>query len=342
MVATTHWEFPRPVASTKALIGLAAEYGLSSHQCLDGSTIDPQWLEDPMGTVTPVQELQVIRNALRHLGTDLPLGLELGIRHRPTTYGIWGFAVLSSSTFASAVSVGLRYMQLTSTYCRIRPSATATEALLTLDDADIPADVRDFIVENTLAALVTLQFDLDRDNLPVRALRLKRARPAYADRFQALFDAIPAFEQPENTIAIDAHRLHLKLPQGNPLTQQYCVQECQRLLRQRRMSTGLAGRVRDHIARNPTQIPTMPVLAEAFGLHPRTLRRRLADEAVDYESLADEVRGALAGELLKATDLSMEEISERLGYSEPSAFTRAFKRWKNMPPSAYRQLLQSQ
>lgn len=73
-----------------------------------------------------------------------------------------------------------------------------------------------------------------------------------------------------------------------------------------------------------------------MGLHVRTLRRRLAGEGVAYEGLVDEVRSTLAEELLKVTSLSLEEVAQRLGYSEPPAFTRAFRRWHGMPPSVYR------
>jgi AraC-like DNA-binding protein len=73
-----------------------------------------------------------------------------------------------------------------------------------------------------------------------------------------------------------------------------------------------------------------------MNIHPKTLRRRLAKEGVIFSDLLEEVRRAIAEELLVNTELSHEEISVRLGYSETSAFSRAFKRWNSVSPRQFR------
>lgn len=334
---SVYWDFPRPVATTRLVLELAAGHGLDAATCLAGSGITRDQLEDPAGAVLPAQELRVFRNLLAALGDDRGLGLALGHRTHPQAYGLWGFAILSSPTVGGAVDMGLRFLRLTSSYCRIRPVLTATDAILVIDDGELPEDLRTFLVESTVAALITMQYDLDRARVPVKSLRLKGPPPPYAGRYRELFGVQPLFDQDENALAIDLHCLGLQLPQGNALTQRYCEEECQRLLQRRRLLGGLAGQVRDHLARHVAQLPGMPEVAAALALHPRTLRRRLADEGVDFASLAEEVRRAVAEELLLTTNLSLEEIASRLGYSEPSAFTRAFKRWQGMAPREFRQ-----
>ena len=68
----------------------------------------------------------------------------------------------------------------------------------------------------------------------------------------------------------------------------------------------------------------------------RTLRRRLADAGTGYQALLDEVRQALAEEMLDTGVLSVEDVAQRLGYAEASSFIHAFKRWRGMTPSQYR------
>lgn len=335
-VPAVYWDFPRPVATTRLVLELAATRGLDAATCLAGSGITSAQLEDPAGAVQPAQELRVFRNLLAALGDDQGLGLALGARTHPQAYGLWGFAILSSPTVGSAVDMGLRFLRLTSSYCRIRPALTATDAVLVIDDRELPDDLRGFLVESTVAALITMQYDLDRVRVPVKSLRLKGPPPPYAARYQELFGVEPQFDQAENALAIDLHCLALELPQGNALTQRYCEEECRRLLQRRRLLGGLAGQVRDHLARHVAQPPGMPAVAAALGLHPRTLRRRLSEEGVDFASLAEEVRRAVAEELLLTTNLQLEEIACRLGYSEPSAFTRAFKRWRGVAPREFR------
>ncbi|SIM66750.1 transcriptional regulator [Mycobacteroides abscessus subsp. abscessus] len=77
----------------------------------------------------------------------------------------------------------------------------------------------------------------------------------------------------------------------------------------------------------------MGQVAASLHIGERTLHRRLAREGTSYRALLDEVRETLARELLR-NGLSVREVSDRLGYSEPAAFTHAYTRWRGMPPSA--------
>ncbi|MCC2635260.1 MAG: AraC family transcriptional regulator, partial [Ramlibacter sp.] len=275
-----YWDFPRPIATTRLVLELAAEYGVDAARCLEGTGIAPALADDPTAVISAAQELQVFRNLLEALGLRRGVGLALGHRVHPMAYGLWGFAILSSPTFASAVDMALRFLRLTSAYCRIRPRLTATEAILVIDDSELPEDLRAFLVETTVSAIINVQYDIDRSRVPVKSLRLKGPAPAYAGRWEQLFGVRPRFDQDENAVAIDIQYLNLQLPQGNAFTQRYCAEECRRLLQSRRLLSGLAGQVRDRLARNPAQLPGMPAIAAEFGMHPRTLRRRLAEEGV--------------------------------------------------------------
>ena len=82
--------------------------------------------------------------------------------------------------------------------------------------------------------------------------------------------------------------------------------------------------------------PTERGLAEAVGLSRRTLQRRLAEHGITYKRLVDETREALARRYLENPQRSLTEITFLLGFSEQSAFTRAFRRWHGESPSDYR------
>jgi AraC-like DNA-binding protein len=77
-------------------------------------------------------------------------------------------------------------------------------------------------------------------------------------------------------------------------------------------------------------------IARLFSMHRRTMSRHLAREGVTFQQLADDIRFAVARDLLAGTDMALDQISVVLRYSEPSAFTRAFRRWAGQPPSAWR------
>ena len=84
--------------------------------------------------------------------------------------------------------------------------------------------------------------------------------------------------------------------------------------------------------------PNTTPVAEALGVSPRTLHRRLADEHTSYSEILDQTRLMRAATLLKETDIKLLDIALMLGYENASSFTRAFRRWAGLPPRAYRQL----
>jgi AraC-like DNA-binding protein len=77
-------------------------------------------------------------------------------------------------------------------------------------------------------------------------------------------------------------------------------------------------------------------IARTLAVSQRTLQRRLADEGTTYQAVLDDVRREMAERHLHDTALAIAEISFLLGYSEPAAFHRAFKRWHGVTPQTYR------
>jgi AraC-like DNA-binding protein len=69
---------------------------------------------------------------------------------------------------------------------------------------------------------------------------------------------------------------------------------------------------------------------------PATLRRRLRSEGQSFASIKEEIRSTLAQSLLRESDLSVADIACEVGFTEPSAFHRAFRKWTGASPAAFR------
>ena len=104
------WDFRRGVATARVLVQLGLDRGLNLDTLLRHTGIAPELLDAPQGEIDATQEIQLIRN----LQADLPqvetLGLEAGTRYHVTTYGLWGYAVLSSPTLGSAFGMAARML----------------------------------------------------------------------------------------------------------------------------------------------------------------------------------------------------------------------------------------
>ena len=330
-----NWNFRRPITSAALLARLGQEQGLTPAACLAGTVLTEAMLADPGATVIAADELQIARNLISNLGAEQPLGLEAGLRYHLTAYGIWGYTLLSSPTLRSAIDIGLRYLDLTYAFCRIRSEIHGDEHWLILDDSDIPVDMRRFMVERDSAAIMTIQRELFAQAIPVKAVGYRFPEPAYSARLHDIFGVAAQYNADCHYAVLDNRLLDLPLPQANPATAAFCESQCQALLSQRQARSGLAAQVRDYLLKKPGHMPDMAATAQALGHSLRTLHRRLNDESTSFRALTEEVREALAEEFLQNSHLSLTEIADRLGYAEASSFIHAFKRWKGHAPRAY-------
>ena len=324
----------RGIASVHLLVSLGAEHGLSASDCLRGSAIPVESLENPFCEVEASQELTVVRNLLRHLAHVPGIGLEAGQRYRLTGYGILGYALLSSRSLRSAIDFAIRYLDLTFAFNRYRTEKVPEGLRIVLDDSAIPEDCRQFLVERDATATVAVMRQLLLKPLPVHRVSFRFERPSYAERFEEFFLGPVFFGEPAHAIVIGNEWVDQPLPQADEPTVRLCEEQCRELLDRRRARTRISERVRQHLLR-PRGAAKMEEVAAELGMAPRTLHRHLGAEGTSFRQLVDEVREALAEEMLSHR-MTVEEVAERLGYSEASSFVHAFKRWKGVSPRAYR------
>lgn len=329
----------RSITSAQLLTQLGLDHGLSIEQCLRHTGLSPLQLAELHSEIEGAQELQLICNLIEALPTQDDLGLQAGLRYQLTTYGIWGYALLSSQSFRQAADLGLRYLDLTFAFNRISLHEDADQAHLQLDGSHLPDQVRDFLLLRDTVAVMVIQRELTGKRMPLDRVQLSMPAPADTARFIEQFGLLPEFACAENRISFSRHLLDLPLPRANPHSAQLCEQQCQALLAKRQVRSGLAGQIRDLLLSTPGRLADMEVIASELNISSRTLRRRLEEQGSSFRQLQEEVRQALAEELLAIASLSQEDIAERLGYSEVSNFLHAFKRWKGLTPGQYRQTL---
>lgn len=336
MPNATLWPTRRSAISAQLLTQFGLDHGLSLGACLKGTELNIGLLGDLGAEIDAEQELRLIRNLVQHLGHLPGIGLKAGLRYHLNTYGIWGFALLSSPTFRSAAQLGLRYLDLTYAFHGMRLEEADEHAHLILDERGIPEDLRDFIAQRDAAGILSIQRGLTATRLPLLSVSFSGPAPSDLDTHHELLGLTPTFNAPHNRISFARSLLDQPLPDANPQVAQHCESQCQALLAKRRVRAGLAGRIRDRLLSHPGQLPDMQQLAGELHMTSRTLRRRLEEEGTGFRQLQEEVRQALAEELLAIGGLTLEEIAERLSYGEVSNFIHAFKRWKGLTPGQYR------
>ncbi|QRY61255.1 AraC family transcriptional regulator [Gordonia sp. PDNC005] len=328
------WSIPRSAAGVVLLLGLAEASGVEPTACLAGTGLDAAELRRADAEVSPRQELTVITNLVDAVDDPTGLGVTAGMRYQLTTYGMFGFALLSSPTLRSAIDVGLRFLDLTFVFSRIRPVETSDGVELLLDAPDVPERLRRFVVERDAAAVCAIHRDLTGG--PAPAVRIGFDEPADSAAYRAAFGALPDFGAPETVIAMSDEQLDVPLPRADTHAAALAQAQCREILRSRSTRSGLAGRVLDLLSGDPAHPPTADDAARALAMSPRTLRHRLAAEGTSYRDLLQEMRRRLAEEMLLSGRLTVGETAQRLGYVEVSSFSQAFRRWTGVGPAEFR------
>ncbi|WP_116042532.1 AraC family transcriptional regulator [Amycolatopsis palatopharyngis] len=331
--AVRDWDFPRTPASILLMSEFAGQRGVPVAELLRGSGLREADLVDPELQVDARQELDVVRALVAALGDDSATAVDLGRRYHLTTFGIFGFACISSPTLRDAMVFALRYLDLSFTFSIPQITVDAGRVTLALHNERVPEDVDGFLALRDLAAIHTMMRDL-LPAISLLGLELCGPRPPGIDPYLEVFGIEPVFGSGVVALSFDAAYLDQALPQANQHTVAICMAQCAEMVARRRARTGIAHEVRERLLRTGPHTG-MDRLARELAMSPRTLRRRLTEAGTSYRTLVDEVRQALAEELLGTGALSVEDVAVRLGYAEASSFIYAFKRWKGMTPSAY-------
>jgi len=326
------WDFPRAPGAVRALVATGEARGLTRRLCLRATGIAPADLTDPELVVEGSQELQVMRNLLAAVG-DLPgLGAEVGRRAKVSSFGIIGYAFLTSSTLADGIRLVVNFGQLSLFFSR--PVVHDSPSSLRFDVDDIPEDVRAFATERDLGALLALftalfpqlKFQLDTALSDERAAALAAAAPGVPIRSR----------RPDHRFHFDPRDWNAAMPLAHHETMRTTTEACMALLERRMSRRGTAARVRARLLERVDAKPTAAKVAAELRMEERTLRRHLAAEGTSFSELLSEVHETLATQLLGLPSLSIEEVARRLGYADGSAFIHAFRRWTGESPSAWR------
>lgn len=178
---------------------------------------------------------------------------------------------------------------------------------------------------------------LRKDIIPIHGICFEFDEPVYARDYRLMFYGAPvAFNGNATEISFHIGHLQNAVQQNPGALEDFLRDPISEFLMPSFEVTSWAAKVADEIKGEVGNLPSLPDLADRLKLKPYTLQRRLAEEGISYLTIKNQVKRDAAIDLLVNSDLSIEDISVRLGYSEVSPFTRSFKGWTGIPPSAYR------
>lgn len=330
-----------PGAAAHSMLSLAAlfaemqDQGVGAEALLRGTGLEPSRLNDPQAGMSLAQKIIVYGNAQR-LSKRPDLGLRAGARQRLSDFGVYGYALASSPTFGDAVALGVRHVKLAGPVIEKRFRVQGDTAVFEGRDMQALGALLPLVTEYWFGSVLRLATCVLEAPVPSRLLRLPYARPTHAAAYERAFGCPAQFDAGVLEWHFDAAVLSAPCPNANPITAQLCAQMCERLMRSLPDESELERSIRTACFNSCGDFPALEDMARSLGLSARTLQRRLMERGRNYQVLVDEVRTTLASEYLAHTTLSVEEVGQRLGFSEATNFRKAFRKWTGQAPAQYR------
>ena len=324
-----------PTHMLRCLSGTLAELGYDAARTTVGLGFSIDDLSNPTCRVSFRQGSMMIRRALQ-LAKGRALGLELGRRETVFSIGLVGFAMVTCPTLGDAVGLGLSRQQFTGAMLDFDMLVGADTISVSASSKFPDPDIHIFLVEEAFASFLQVARGLVGPTYRPTRVDLCHSAPPYEEVYRELFGCEVRFGQTANLFVSDAAWMARKLPTHDPLAHRQTMQFLELSNAREQESLELVTSVERLLRQNLAEMPTLSEIARQLCLSERTLRRRLTDQGVSFQSLLDGQRRNRALELLGNSKLSIEQVAFAVGFSDPHNFRRAFRRWTGAAPSEVR------
>lgn len=268
---------------------------------------------------------------------DPALGLHMGERTSPSALGLLGHLLISAPTILDAFRLFFRYHRIVSDSEPSELSFDGDYATLTYDFPRSTPICNRIRAEFGLVQVGNLGRSMLGIELDAVEVRFEHPPTDYLDEYERIFRSPILFNRPKTQIVFPVEILQRQLLHADAIMHALLMEEADKQLEQLRGSKTIADEVEQFLLHSmEDRKPTINRVAEHFGINERTLRRKLESQETSFSELMGKVQCKYAKNLLKDSEVPVESIAERLQFSEPSAFYRAFKRWTGLTPSEYR------
>ncbi|HET8563134.1 MAG TPA: AraC family transcriptional regulator [Candidatus Binatia bacterium] len=279
---------------------------------------------------------RILEEAARATADDC-FGLHFGEHYNPKNIGPLAYVVFNSPTLAVAIENAERYLHIHNEAANMSFGIEGEQAYLRLLLADLAIESpRQHHEYGMAVALNTLRI-MAGSNWAPREVQFAHEAPAQTSEHLRVFGAPVLFGCPSNAFVIEREFVERQVPAADPRLYRIMKQHVERALSEMPREDDLLASIRKAIAESMRDgDPTLARVAKSVAMSPRTVQRRLKEYGVEFKELMEDTRRRFALNYLKDRKTRLTEIAFLLGYSEVSAFNRAFKRWTGATPLKYR------
>jgi AraC-like DNA-binding protein len=332
-----------PIQFTRALLAQARAHNRDVDAILRAARFpfDPL-RQDVQTLVSREQYSRLCLELIRELGDEAG-GVMPDVQTPPGTTRLIALSMINSSTLGAAMHRAIEFNEV----CRVRHGADVDnrlivdeerkEATLTYLSGDNNREEQHSVLCN-LAMWLRFSGWLIDQYIDVISATCSGPRPKFMAGVRHFFPCPVAYGEAVNSVTFSARHLDAELVRDEEdLTQFLKLAPYYMVIEPRSSTHSITHRIRDILGDDFRQeMPSFEELTTLLNISARTLRRRLEKEGTSYQRIKDNARRDMAILMLSRDRLTVSEVAEQVGFSDPSAFHRSFKKWTGQSPGSYR------
>ncbi len=318
------------------LLRAAEAEGVDTEELTQRFQLSPKTLTSPEARISIPHFMRLGHAAIEASGNPA-LGLRMGALSRPVDAGIAGLAGETAHTLGSAMQTLIRYSLLTSRNSRGQPQVIPEQRKLAFYSIRPYNAFNYFVVDSVLGAWTQFLRTASGQWDVLDSLTIEYPSVGLDEIFEAWFRCPVQFGAQENSVTVQQGIWQQCPVNAQPAMHEKLIQMCEaeRQEIQRGWTTG------DRVQRLLTPLfrgetPSLETIASKLGMTPWTLQRQLSAENTGFRELMDDTRKQLAKDYIRETDTSLSEVAWLLGFSNPAALHKAYRRWFGLSPGEHR------
>ncbi len=311
------------------LLDYAEREGLNRVELMRAASLSAEDLADPDSRI-PVASMHKLWRSIMALDPNPVLGLMVGSTVTAKRMGLVGYAMYFSDNLFDALSNLSRYGRLLSDAAQFRVIQSHNSVSLRVDMRPNMVALR-HPIECVFALFITIAREITQSKIVPLTVRLPSPLPRSVDPYRTAFGTAVSFESPVAEMSFTKQKMEMPVKAHDAALSGYLDDLAEDKLR----ALGeLKSEIIDRVRRGIWSVlqngkPSLHRTAATIGMSSRTLQRRLGERETSFSAVLEELRRELSVELAVNRGFAVGEAAFLLGYSEPSAYQRALRRWRN-------------
>ena len=325
------------IAITKIapLIELIKKKGIDVNIFLSDAGLDADILNSPDNKIT-LEKYHALFTKGASLTNDRFFGLHAGESFTMMS-NILGYLMMNCTNTGEALRKYTQYQQLTEDIKKFDIIQNKNNIIIEISIKDDELDRDMHLVDYNLSGFVSYWRALTGKQFPAIETSFRHQGTFDISEYARIFKSRLTFRAEKNAFVVPKESTAIPILQPNEELLLYFEKHINDILKRVSIEETLTDKVRKNLIKSiKGDVPSIVEISKHFSMSVRSLQNKLNDEDTTYSAILNSLRKEMAIEYLKDKNVTIAEISFLLGFSEPSAFHRSFKKWTNATPNMFR------